>query len=205
MTRSLFATLIVVSVVIGALLGVAYPINHASATTSAQIKITPGGSWGWLTTTWHDSPTALDWAKQGGGASGAIFWRSWTFRSDTSFPIALGTIVPSASNTSVCYRTRVEYKDTTGASVASAYYTHTPYNGNGTTTIYGDINQEYLIWSIATYAYPDMSDDCPSSGPHVHQYVGSWYIARTSAFATVLQNYGLSGSNDYQHSKYWTW
>ncbi len=144
-----FSALLALSIIIGALAGVAYPLKHASATTSAQIEINPGGSWGWLTTTWHDSPTALDWGKEGGGASGAVFWRSWTFRSGTSYPIAIGTIVPSASNTMSCYRTRVEYRDTTGTSVASAYHTHTIYNNNSSTTIYGGTSEQYLIWSIS--------------------------------------------------------
>jgi hypothetical protein len=198
----------VIAATMGLILGSLFPRSTAHA-VAAYVDVDPGANWGWLTTSWHDSPTSLDWGHELGGSYAvdhAIAWRSWSYRSDSASPVSLGSITAYTAN-GTCINVSADYYDNSSSYVGTVNYTHAYKTGSSGFTLYADNGWEYQSVQIA--AYGDVDDEiCEYTywdAPHLRQNTSWGFNSATSSFNTTGTYYSITSYGVFQAWKYMEW
>lgn len=194
------------AVVIGALLGLAFPISTAEAATVYQIKqhAGPEATTEDMTCGWHDECSSsgvggkngLDWSNADGDQ---VRWRSKNYRSNSSLA-QVGDADPESFNSNVCYRIKVEVTDNDSNNRGYIKFSHTK-SPKSSAPLWGDSdgNQQWFWAGVTVGPANELDpDNCPSSGAHVHQQRGNSLWSKNSYWP----NYPSTKNNQYVWDNY---
>jgi hypothetical protein len=181
--------LVVLAALVGAVWGLFVPTAEAIWAVY-YLKVQPGtpkDDPGVLTCGWHSgacpndaSRTAIDWDDYGGST---VYWRSYLFMQYAQHDTVVARGYSTQYDTAICYRTRVRVVHyLSGQSMGRVYYTHTISN-SATVSIKGSgSGWSYSKGSVAAVADPEMTDDCPWGGTHIHQGDDDNYFSESPTF-----------------------
>lgn len=198
--KTLFAFLS--AAIIGVATGVLTPSNVQSS-HQRELWVYPGdqsNDWAYMTCGWHTicpsgpGGNGLDWGNQ---ATWPVIWRDWAYR-PASYAY-FGTGAPATDN-GACKAVRVSFYDENGQSRGYVRYVHSEFPG-GQFYISAGPQWEAHAFVVASTAQNDLPA-CPTSGPHLHQEVGSGWT-KDSGYPNAPATGWYQVWVDWMHYRLW--
>lgn len=213
MNRVQLSLLAIAAMFVGTVAALLVPGPGAVSAASAAVRINPGPTHTYLTTSWHDRG-ALDWGHASGGANAidsVVSWRSHSYRSDPSSASQIGSVSASTITGATCKSVLGRFTNTIGTTTnADVKYVHTYLSGTTFFYVFARSTWYYQSYGVAKIAgYPGNPngenqacyDADLTDAPHLHQAPLSPFSGATWNYTTTGTSYSVTGLNE-QHASH---